>query len=189
MTLINSIPTSSRPIQTESIFTATFNNPGTGLYDFNISTNKNIEVHPTNDDSIYFLDRMNFSLDIDEAVFKKAILVPPSFSIKSQNAMQQKLPTAIPLINYVDNTEYQYFYEESSGQPITARFSGVLAQIPELVGVVTIKAFIQLNVYEVRDQHWINNYNALKDHQQGENLLFRGRSNLGCDSCKCATCG
>lgn len=182
MSLINQLPTSARPIQTESIFTATFNTPTIGKYDFNTLANRNVKVHDTNSNSVYFLDRMNFSLDIDEGLFKTSIEVVPTFSLKSQNSMQQKLPTPIPLINYVDNTEYQYYYEEPTGKLVTAGLSGVLNQTAPLVGIVNIKALVQLNIYEVRDMHWIQNYNALKTHNQGKNLLFQGCP--GCNGCE-----
>lgn len=174
MSLLNEIPKNSRPIQTESIFTATFNVPTLARYDFGIPANVGVFAHRTNKQSVYYLDRTNFSLDIGEALFKEAIDVSPKVRVVSQETGTQKFQSVIPFINYVDNLAYTYFYTEPNGRDIQLTLFGSLTQPVGLVGRVTVRALVQLNVYEIVDKSWILAYNNMVDTRSGGAIRKKG---------------
>lgn len=176
MSLHNTIPIRARPIQTATVFTATFNVPTVNRYDFNIAGNTNIRIFPIQERSIYYLDRINFSLDVPEADFKNAIDVIPTLSLKSEKTEVQIFPTAIPFINYVDNLEFQLYWEgEQNKDFLLGTFRGVLKQPPALFGRLELKAQVQLNIYEIRDDWFKKYFKNPKGMEQGEDLAMRGR--------------
>lgn len=175
MSLYQKIPADSIPIQTESRFTATFNNPTLGQYDFNVAANRNVLIHPTNRDSIYLLDKQSFSLDIPEGVFKSAIDTPPMLSFRDSKTNSQILQLPIPYINYFDNLDFSKYYQAiQDGANIVGTMTGVLDQPVELDGIVTITALVQFVIYEIRDQNWIRNYLDPKTVSQGAYMRMRG---------------
>jgi len=177
MSLINNIPTSSIPIQTSTSFTAEFNNPTLNKYDFNVSANENVFILTLRKNTVYYIDRINFSLDVDETDFKQSIdnANPITFTLKSLKTNKPIFPQPLPFINYVDNLEVQEYYKSGqSNDQFVGTLNGELFQSSGLVGDVFVSALIQLNIYQVTDQNWLNHYNDPRGRSQGSELKLRG---------------
>jgi hypothetical protein len=166
MSIIKTIPQSSRYIQVDAIFTATFNNPTLNKYDFGIAANTNVVMlEPLTPTSIYIIDRYSFSANIAEGVFLESIDTIPTAQYKLRINPLQIYQKPIPCINYVDNAEsIAYFYsklgakEQASRDAFTVDFRGVLNQVPATVGQPTIKALLSVSLYEIIDKNFTQQF-------------------------------
>lgn len=177
MSLVNSIPVNSIPIQTETSFEAEFSNPTLNKYNFSVPANNNVPVLTLRKNSVYYIDRLNFSCDADEGDFKKSIdrNNPLILILKTLKTNKPIYPQPLPFINYVDNLEFQFYFDTGqSNDELQATFQGQLFQAPGLVGDMFISALVQMNIYQVTDTNWLKNYKNPRGTEQGENLALRG---------------
>lgn len=177
------LPPATIPIQTETRFEANFNAPTVNRYDFNTSANTGVEVLELFRGSIYVLERINFSLDIDEADFKKSIptdqtnVEVPTLSLRHFKRNQQIWQKPIPFINYVDNLEIvSYVLAAESNDKVIANFRGQLVQVAGTTGDATITAQVQLNWYQVTDTGWYQKFLDTKSQLNLGEHLMRGRA-------------
>lgn len=163
MSLPIKLPVTARPTLTSNIFTATWNVPTLNRYDFTaVAGNANQLVLQMTSSSIYIIERCNFSMSIPEGVFQESIdsaVSVPQMIFTTQKTGQQIFPKPQPFINYVDNLELLLFVPSNQSQDeIRVSFESVLNQVAATVGIVTIKAFLQLNIYEVQNTDWISRF-------------------------------
>lgn len=185
MSLPLTIPVESRPFLTSNTFDADFGFPTVNVYDFGKAGNTDVSVLNLDRHSVYILERVNFSMDIDEGDFQQSISVVPTIILSKLVSKSPIWPTPQPFVNYIDNLEMlTFFWTQNSGDALRMTFNGILNQIPATVGKFTINAFVQLNIYEVTSQEWKKHFLDPKN-KLGVNLNMRGgfgtvpRSNLG----------
>jgi len=181
MSTVLSIPAYTQFLQPVKRFTATFNNPTLNKYDFGVAGNTDQPFLQVKKQYLYLFDTFSFSAQMIEGVFLKAVdddsngnpstLI--SIRIPSQN---NKLlyREKIPVINYVDNSETQYYAYSQQDESLVISFEGVLTQVDELIGEVTVKAQLTCNVYEIRNKNWIDNFLDRTKHGQSVNLIGGG---------------
>lgn len=168
MSLPIKLPISARPTLTANIFTATWNAPTVGKYDFtNVAANQNQTVYTLTGSSIYIIERACFGTTLSEANFQESIdstIGLPSLIFKTLKTGQQIFPRPLPFVNYLDNLELLLFIpSDQKDDQIVVSFEAVLDQIPDTVGIDTIRAFVQLNIYEVDNTAWVRRFY----HDQG----------------------
>lgn len=174
MSITLTIPANSRPILTANIFQAAFNAPTVNRYDFGVPANENQLALPLRGNSIYIIERLNFSMDVPEGNFQEGIESIPLIQLKKRSTNHQVFPDKIPFINYVDNLEMLYFIESTKPDELLITMTGVLTQPAALVGDNIIQCFFQMNIYEVKSTEW--NQNFWRPHAKlGESLSMRGR--------------
>jgi hypothetical protein len=179
MSLPIKLPVSARPTLTSNIFTADFNVPTLNKYDFtNVAANQNQTVLTLTGASVYIIERCCFSMTIPEGVFQESIdsaISVPRIEFTTQKTQQQLFARKQPFINYVDNLELLLFIpSDQAGDIIRASFECVLNQVAATVGIKTIKAFLQLNIYEVQNTDWIRRFFYNPSQIIGD-LQLRGR--------------
>jgi len=178
MSLPIKLPISARPTLTSNIFTATWNNPTLNRYDFtNVAGNQDQTVIRMTGASVYVIERVNFSATIPEGVFQESIdsaISVPQLIFKTDKTDSPIFDRPQPFINFVDNLEMLLFVPgDQSDDEIQVTFQCVLNQVPATVGIVTIKAFLQLNVYEVENTDWTRRFFYNPDDTIGD-LQLRG---------------
>lgn len=178
MSLPIKLPVTARPTLTSNIFTATWNVPTLNRYDFtNVAGNQNQLVLSMTGSSVYVIERVCFSTSIQEGTFQESIdstISVPRLIFKTLKTGQQVFDRPLPFINYVDNLELLLFQPgDQSDDQIIVTFEAVLNQVPATVSVVTIKAFLQLNIYEVQNTDWIRRFFYNNARTEGD-LKLRG---------------
>lgn len=164
--IIKTIPPSSKFVQVDCIFTATFNAPTPNLYDFAIPANDNVlMMEPLTPTSIYIIDRYSFSSTIAEGTFLESINTVPTAQLKKRIDGIQIYQRPIPCINYVDNAECIGFFYSKLGakeqilrDALTVTFRGLLNQVPATAGLLTIKALLSLSIYEIIDRNYTEQF-------------------------------
>lgn len=179
MALPIKLPVTARPTLTSNIFTSTWNVPTIGRYDFtNVLGNQNQLVLSMTGSSIYIIERVCFSTSLDEGKFQESIdsaISVPQLLFRTQKTERQIYDRPLPFINYVDNLELLlYVPGNQSRDEIIVTFQCVLNQIPATVSTVTIKAFLQLNIYEVQNTDWIRRFYHSRGKPEGD-MSVRGR--------------
>lgn len=178
MSIPLTIPVTARPFLTANTFTATFNAPTLGRYDFNVAANQNNIVIPIRHTSVYVLERINFSASVPEGVYQEAIdptNLLPNLQLLTTVQQVQIFPEKQPFINYVDNLSLLlFFHTTQDNDNLLATFTGQFTQPAFMVGMVTMDVYIQFNIYEINDTDWVARYHDRK-LDLGRNLKFRGR--------------
>lgn len=165
MSLPISIPVTARPTLTGNRFTATWNVPTVARYDFtNVVANQNQTVAVMTGSSVYIIERVCFGMTIPEGVFQESIddtISLPQIIFKTLKSGVQIIDRPLPFVNYLDNLEILiYVPSNQQNDEIQVSFECMLIQVPATVGIVTIKAFLQLNIYEVQCTEWINRFQS-----------------------------
>src|SRR5574343_288405 len=94
------IPQQARYIPTSTIFTATFNNPTIGRYDFNVAGNQNILVEQLKPNVVYLIEKYSIGGNISELDYLGSIVDFPLLTIKRSVSSQIVYQKPIPLTNY-----------------------------------------------------------------------------------------
>lgn len=161
MSIQKTIPQDSRFIQTANRFTALFNVPTLGNYNFeNGAVNAYIPVlNSLQKNHVYMIEKYSFSATIDEGVFLEATSQVCTFQLFRASDRQVIYQVPIPLINYADGVScIGYFSTTQDNDQLLATFRGLLSQPAPLVGVAAVIAQVTLNIYEILDSAWIQTF-------------------------------
>lgn len=159
MGIAKTLPKNAKFIQTVNLFTATFNVPTVGVYDWTVAANQGVNVINLDRKSVYFIDRINFACDISEGDFLAAINTIPTFHLRLFKNRHPVYVRRMPLGNYVDNQETNTFFgSKIEGDQLIMDFNGILNQTAPLVGDPTIVASVSLNVYQIDNTDWVDQY-------------------------------
>lgn len=142
------IPHTAHYFTSTNIFTATFNNPTAGQYDFGIDANKNQFVSDLQRNKYYLIDRMSVGGSISEADYLEAISTLPSSRLKRSIKKENVYFLPLSHATYTDDSDIiAWVKSEKKGDTLTLDFTGVLDQTAALVGTATIKIHITLSIY------------------------------------------
>lgn len=176
MALILQLPPGSQFYQPLVRFTATFNAPLVGGYDWNVAGNTGVPFQLIRKNQLYLIERYSFSATIAEGDFFQAVTTVPTLSVRIPRETDKQIyPTPIPLVNYVDGLETLIYAFSNEDQQLEATFRGQLNQTAPLVGVPTITAQVQFNIYEVKNKDWIENFLGRTKGGQAVGLVLGGR--------------
>lgn len=156
MSITQIIPPDSRPIKTENSFTATFNAPTVNKYDWNVAGNTDVLMLALRPHSLYFLERVNFSLDISEQAFHQGFDTTLEAAVKYSSKGELVYGSKLPLLNYLTNFEIHQFAGggRNRTETLVIDFRGVLKQVAAMNQVATITAFLSWSVYQIMDDNW-----------------------------------
>jgi hypothetical protein len=171
MSIIKTIPDSSRLMIVGGVFSADYNDPTIGRYNFtdiktggnyrNRGVNLGIELNPG---SLYYADKLSFSANIDESDFLETIDLSsteniPKFYMRTAIDLKSVYAYSSRIFKYYENFEIgQYFFNQNVKNYLVADFSAVLKQNANMVGVGTIFAQLSLSIYEIVDTNFIGKY-------------------------------
>lgn len=163
MSIIKTLPKDSRFRQTVNRFTATFNTPSLGQYNFEVPANTLQSVLPLDNKLVYFIDSMSFSADITEGSYLTNIDTFPECQLFYKQGNRVVYVKPIPLVQYYDGVSTDTFAFSTMAQDgqideLQISMRGILNQNASLVGVGEINAQVSFNIFEVINQEWINNF-------------------------------
>lgn len=149
------IPRSARYIATANIFSAAFNVPALGQYDFGVAGNQNAVVLPLQPNSVYLLERMSVSGDISEENYTDALDLSvadrlPRLSLRRLLDGASVYETPLMLPGYVSQQESSaWVLSARSGDALTATLTGRLNQTAPLVGRAFVRLTVSFSVYAI----------------------------------------
>jgi len=159
------IPQQSRYIPTSTIFTATFNNPTIGRYDFNVAGNQNILVEQLKPNVVYLIEKYSIGGNISELDYLGSIVDFPLLTIKRSVSSQIVYQKPIPLTNYADGLDCSVFiHSDKQNDFLTLSLSGVLTQLPSMVGINEVKLHVSFSLYAIDSSYY--------------NAAFRDKQNI-----------
>jgi len=159
------IPKNSKPFTTSNIFSAVFNVPTAGGYDFtNVTANKAQHVFQMVNTSIYFIRSISFSATIPEGDFLSAIDISskdnfPAWRLRFNSDRTIVHPYPFPVVQYFDDTDFSTFiWSQQAADFVDMDFLGLLTQTSDLVGISEIRAQVSIVVYEITDNNFLKAY-------------------------------
>lgn len=164
------IPQQARFIPTSTVFTAVFNAITPGKYDFTqTATNQNVTVLTFQPNTVYLLERMSAGGNITEGQFLESIETFPLLYVKKkiQNKVVYEKP--IPIINYFDGQEAAaYVISDKHSDELRLTFTGLLNQLPSMIGIATVKIQISLNIFAIDSNFWNGSFRDRQGRSIGQ---------------------
>lgn len=160
------IPRSSifRPIVKR--FTATFGTPTIGKYDFGVAANANVEILPINFGNLFFISILNFSANIPESAYLENVVDDPNLLFLTKQKGINIFGGPQPLIKYLPQNEVSAFFRSYQRDDfLTGTFTGTLEQSASLIGPDEIIAVVAMNIFEITDQRWIQEFDEIPPEQ------------------------
>lgn len=185
MSIQYQIPKDSHYLTTANIFTATFNIPTPGVYDFNAAGNIGQVVYLMQTDKVLLIERISIAGDITEDQYLEAINVFPQMTLRKSKTNEAVYIQSLPVLQYSDNTEIVAWSDSTKGglqnrskmnspvvvgvdENLIMDFTGVLNQTAALVGKNTIRIAINLSIYVISSTLF---YQRFKDKLSGQTGL------------------
>lgn len=154
------IPYKSFYFPVTRIFSAQFNVPTVGKYDFNIAANQKLEFFKIYDDKIYLIDRVFINADIGSDVYNFSISTAPElqFYLGVSDQFLLKYPYSIM------ETEQQniglFLYTDQRSDRFLVTMRGVFNQVAETIGQNIIRLFVTLGVFEITDTNFVSRFRS-----------------------------
>lgn len=147
-----------------------------GKYDFSVPANENIVLLEMNKESIYLLERINFSAQLNEGVWLKSqdtIANYPNFRLDFEKSLSASIyPEPVRCLNYLDNAEQLlYFQSRKAGDKLRITFTGKVNQVAETVGDAEISTQVSFTIYQIDDKNWINWFLSPGSKEFGKGLV------------------
>jgi len=154
--IIKTIPKGSNYLQFVNRFVATFNVPTLGKYNFATAANTGQVILDLSEYSVYLIQNINFSATVPEGDFLTAINTVPTATIKRQVDGQVIYQKPLPLVSYLKSNEaIAYVWSKRKGDRLIVDFAGLLNQPAPLVGLASVTAQLQLDIYQITDENWL----------------------------------
>jgi hypothetical protein len=141
-------------------FTATFNAPTVGVYDFAIAANTGVFLMAITTFPVYLIDQFYVSATVNEGPFVEALTADLlRVQLRRGSDGQAVFPEPIPTIKYSDGAPCAaYFVGAKINDTLIVDCLGQLSQPASLVGVATITLQVGFRMYEIVDNEWIQRY-------------------------------
>jgi hypothetical protein len=175
MSLVYQIPKTSHFISTSNTFTATFNVPTIGLYDFAVAGNVGQVVIPLNLNSVYLLNRITIGGTIPQEEYLFNIVTLPLLRLRYLKENQSIYRSPIPVVQFIDGMEaVAWLWTEQSRDSLIMDLDiGQLSQDAFLVGVATVRINVCLTIFECFDNGFVQEFK-----KSNSNSRIGAQSNL-----------
>lgn len=175
MSIIYQIPHTSRFIETNNTFVANFNNPELGKYSFDNAANTEVELLKLNQGSVYLIERMSVGGNITEGQYNDSIDILPTLTMKRSVDGMVVYKKPFPINNYKDDSEVvTYVVSEKEHDTLIADFRGILNQTAVLVGVPSVKIFVNFSIYAIEDNRFYNKFRGIIGDNVGNQIANIG---------------
>lgn len=173
MSLILQLPPGTQFYQPVVRFTANFNAPLLGGYDWNLPANTDVAFQFMRKNHLYLIERYSFSATAAEGDFLDAVITVPTLAVRIPSETNRLIyPNPIPLINYIDGLETLIYAYCDQDQSLTGTFRGQVNQSAPFVGMPSITAQVQFNIYEVKNKDWIDHFLGRTKAGQAKGLVM-----------------
>ncbi len=158
MSVTTTLPVDSKYHRKVIDFLATFNVPTLTKFDFDIPANQNIEFLTLPKNSLFIIDTMSFSMTIPEDFFQEARDIVPLLTIRKKANGENISITGHPIVTYLRQLPSLIFVYSSTNDKLTASLIGTLDQTANLIGINTITASAQFNIYRVKNNIYLKRF-------------------------------
>lgn len=159
MGVLHKLPEDSLFLPTVNLFTATYNSPTVGYYDWGVAANTAQEVLGISPGFLYFISIMNFGATVDEGTFLQNVNTIPRVQFLTKLTNRGLYGGGYPIANYLKNNEVSaFFWTSQQDDALVATFTGVLAQNATLAGVPSITSHVSLNMFQIVDRAFISKF-------------------------------
>jgi len=146
--IVSQIPPRSPFKKVGLSFTATFNAPTLGVYDFAGSTPVN--AFPVKANMVYLIERISTATTVSEADFLSNVSVPLSLTFRKRSTKEIIFSQPMPMLLFYSNAELSGWIQQAlNDDTIYCNVEGTLSQGPALVGIPSIKFLVALDVYTI----------------------------------------
>ena len=148
-------PNVARYQYTFNLFSATFNVPTIGVYDFGKAANNFQTVFLLEKNSIYLIDQISTGGNIPESDYFSSIKVTPQvfFSLKVTRG-EPVFVKSFPVVQYLKGQEFTTVIKsEKGGDALQMSVTGILNQTSNTVGITPINISVSLSVYEINEKN------------------------------------
>jgi len=171
------VPVTARGQFTGNIFSAVFNANVLFPNRYHFDGLQKSTIVPLLPRTVYVLDKIFFSANMPEGVYQEAIddsIGLPQLILTSKSTEQGVLVRPYNFINYVDNQDnILFFRSDQMEDELLGSFKGLFSQPAEIVGLSTMKIFLQLTIFEVSTTSWVEFFEQ-SGVEQGQKLPLRG---------------
>ena len=151
------LPRRIRLIPAAAIFSATFNAPTIGKYDF--AGQKQIFIPELTPNSVFLIDTITIAGDVASEDYLSAIDTTPIFSLKKTIGEENIFDMPIPIQSFsTDRQIARYFKTGLSNCGLCATITGALNQIPAFIGVGSIRLSINFAIYGIDASEYEKQY-------------------------------
>lgn len=159
MAIIEKIPVNPNAVRVRypvKRFSAPF---AAGQYDFNQPGNQNQLLLPMQANSVYLIERISFFAQAAESDWLLSMDTEanfPAFRLHYQFDDAHSLyPEPVRCVNYVDNAEQLvFFFSTRENENLLISFSGIVNQVPGMVGTDPLLAEVNFTLYQITDEAW-----------------------------------
>jgi hypothetical protein len=142
------LPRRIRFIPASAIFTALFNVPAAGKYDFNSQTQ--VFVPKLLPNTVYMIDAFSVAGNVSSEDFLSAIENVPTLAIQKTLNNEQIFDGPIQIQNYSTDRQIVHFFKTGANNTgINATLKGRLNQIPSFIGIPAISLSINLSIHAI----------------------------------------
>jgi hypothetical protein len=160
MAIIHPIPRQAKFISSETKFSAAFNTPAPGGYDFNIPANQNVAVLNLTNNTVYFINAVSVGSNISREIFLDAIDTVPQLTFKTTNSDETIYPIPFPIVQLYETKELTVFFTNNRGDnKLSLSLTGLLNQTVDLVGKDPIYLDVSLSIYAIDNNLYTSWFN------------------------------
>lgn len=141
-------------VPTSTVFSAVFNAITPGRYDFlNTPACQNVQVMDLVPGTIYWIKNISVGGNIPEADYLGSIVDFPALTVRRQSTPAAIYRFPVPINRFINNGECSaWIVNDVRDDVLTLSLSGSCLQLPTMVGLVTLRVNIALNIYGINDQ-------------------------------------
>lgn len=142
------LPRKIRFIPASAIFTATFNNPAIGQYDFN--GQQKIFVEKLLPNTVYLIDSISIGGNVASEDYLSAIDIIPILNLRKTLNNENIFDVPMQIQNYSTDRQIVHFFKTGlSNCGLAANLTGKLNQIPLFIGILTISLSINFSLHAI----------------------------------------
>jgi len=171
-----SIPSNSFFIPAVNLFTADFNAPTVGYYDWAVAANTNQEILGISPGFLYYLSIMNFGATVPEGDFLANVSTIPKIQFSTRLTGKSLYGGGYPIANYLKNNDISaFFWTTQRDDALLGTFTGALTQNAALAGVPSITSHVSLNLFQIVEKPFIDKFfNVTKADQKSAGAIVLG---------------
>jgi len=142
------LPRKIRFIPASALFTATFNAPTLGKYDF--AEQQKVFVQKLIPNTVYLIDSFSIAGTIAQEDFLSSISTVPLLNLRKTLNNENIFDVPLQIQNYATDRQIVHFFKTGLNNcGLAANLTGILDQTPELIGVSAITLSINFSLHAV----------------------------------------
>ena len=151
------LPRRIRYIPASAIFTAIFNAPTIGKYDFAGNTQVFIESLLPN--TVYLIDALSIAGNVSSEDFLSSIDIVPLFTLRKSLAAEHIFDAPIQIHGYSTDRQVVHFFKTGLNNcGLIADITGRLNMIPAFLGLASISLSINLSIHAIDESDFEKTY-------------------------------